>query len=134
MATDGRQVLWLATGMTALTSLLIQMQAEETGVAPEETLAVLGRRVQELLPGPGRCAPSRHLSTTTLWSFHRIKRCRLYGGDLTIRRIVAGEKWVDGSRGYAAATVCSYRSWIGRLHSCSSAGCPSTGRPGEVRI
>ena len=39
--------------MTALARLLIGMRAEETGVAPEETLAELGRRVQELLPGPG---------------------------------------------------------------------------------
>jgi len=52
VATDGRQVLWLATGMTALTSLLIQMQAEETGVAPEDILAELGRQIQEL-PGSG---------------------------------------------------------------------------------
>ena len=50
VATDGRQVLRLATGMTALTRLLIMMRAEETGVMPEQTLAELGRRVQELHP------------------------------------------------------------------------------------
>jgi hypothetical protein len=33
VATDGRQVLRLATGMTALARLLIGMRAEETGVA-----------------------------------------------------------------------------------------------------
>ena len=43
----------MATGMTALARLLIGMRAEETGVTPEETLAELGRRVQELLPGSG---------------------------------------------------------------------------------
>jgi hypothetical protein len=53
VATDGRQVLRLATGMTALTRLLIMMRAEETGVAPEETLEQLGRRIQELLSGSG---------------------------------------------------------------------------------
>ena len=53
VATDGRQVLRLATGMMALTRLLIGMRAEETGVRPEETLEQLGRRIQELLPGSG---------------------------------------------------------------------------------
>ncbi len=43
VATDGRQVLRLATGLTALTRLLIGMRAEETGAAPEETLEHLGR-------------------------------------------------------------------------------------------
>jgi hypothetical protein len=51
VATDGRQVLRLATGMTALTRLLIGMRAEETGVRPEETLEQLGRRIQELFSG-----------------------------------------------------------------------------------
>jgi len=40
----------LATGMTALTRLLIGMRAEETGVTPEDTLAELGRRIQGLFP------------------------------------------------------------------------------------
>ena len=53
VATDGRQVLRLATGMTALTRLLIMMRDEETDAAPEETLQELGRRVQELLSGSG---------------------------------------------------------------------------------
>jgi hypothetical protein len=52
VATDGRQVLRLATGMTALTRLLIGMRAEETGVTPEDTLAELGRRIQGLFPAP----------------------------------------------------------------------------------
>ena len=52
VATDGKQVLRLATGMTALTRLLIGMRAEETGVTPEETLAELGRRIQGLFPAP----------------------------------------------------------------------------------
>ena len=51
--TDRSQMLNLIAGMTALATMLIEMRAEETGVAPEETLAELGRRVQELLPGPG---------------------------------------------------------------------------------
>jgi hypothetical protein len=50
VATDGKQVLRLATGMTALTRLLIGMRAEETGVTPEDTLAELGRRIQGLFP------------------------------------------------------------------------------------
>jgi hypothetical protein len=51
LATDGRQVLRLTTGMMALTRLLIGMRAEETGAAPEETLEQLGRRVQQLFSG-----------------------------------------------------------------------------------
>jgi hypothetical protein len=37
--------------MTALARQLVVMRAEETGVAPEDTLAELGRRVQESLSG-----------------------------------------------------------------------------------
>ena len=51
VGTDGKQVIRLATGMMALARLLIGMRAEETGVVPEETLAELGRRVQELFSG-----------------------------------------------------------------------------------
>ena len=51
VATDGRQLLRLTNGLTALARVLIMMRAEETGVAPEKTLAELGRRVQELPPG-----------------------------------------------------------------------------------
>jgi hypothetical protein len=51
VATDGRQVLRLATGMTALTRLLIGMRADETGVTPEDTLSELGRRIQGVFPG-----------------------------------------------------------------------------------
>ena len=49
VATDGKQVVRLAAGMTALARVLIGMRAEEAGVAPEETLEELGRRIQELL-------------------------------------------------------------------------------------
>lgn len=48
VATDRSQMLSLLAGMTALATLLMQMRAGETGVAPDETLAELGRRVQEL--------------------------------------------------------------------------------------
>ena len=51
MATDGKQVIRLATGVTALARLLIQMKAVETGVTPEQTLAELGWRIQELFSG-----------------------------------------------------------------------------------
>ena len=51
--TDRSQMLSLIAGMTALATMLIQMRAEETGAAPEDTLAELGRRVQELPPGSG---------------------------------------------------------------------------------
>ena len=51
--TDRSQMLSLLAGMTALATMLVEMRADETGMAPEETLAELGRRVQELLPGPG---------------------------------------------------------------------------------
>ena len=46
--TDRGQTLNLIAGMTVLSSLLIEMRAEETGATPEDTLAELGRRVQEL--------------------------------------------------------------------------------------
>ena len=48
--TDRSQMLDLVAGMAALATMLIEMRAEETGVAPEETLAELGRRIQELHP------------------------------------------------------------------------------------
>jgi hypothetical protein len=51
--TDRSEMLNLVAGMTALASLLIEMRTEETGAAPEDTLAELGRRVQELLSGSG---------------------------------------------------------------------------------
>ena len=50
---DRSQMLSLVAGMTALATMLIEMRAEETGMAPEQTLAELGRRVQELLSGSG---------------------------------------------------------------------------------
>jgi hypothetical protein len=49
--TDRSQMLSLVAGMTALATMLVELRAEETGAAPEETLAELGRRIQELLPG-----------------------------------------------------------------------------------
>ena len=51
VGTDGKQVIRLATGMTALARLLIGMRADETGAAPEETLELLGRRIQQLFSG-----------------------------------------------------------------------------------
>jgi len=51
--TDRSQMLNLVAGMAALTTMLVEMRAEETGAAPEQTLAELGRRVQELPPGSG---------------------------------------------------------------------------------
>jgi len=51
--TDRSQMLSLVVGMAALATMLIEMRAEETGMAPEETLAELGRRIQELLSGSG---------------------------------------------------------------------------------
>ena len=50
--TDCSQMLDLVAGMTALATMLVEMRAEETGVMPEETLAELGRRVRDALPGP----------------------------------------------------------------------------------
>ena len=52
VATDRSQMLSLVAGMTALATMLIQMRAEETGAAPEETLAELGRRIQVSSSGP----------------------------------------------------------------------------------
>jgi hypothetical protein len=57
--TDRSQMLDLVAGMAALATMLIQMPAEATGVAPEERLQELGRRIQELLSGfdTERCRP-----------------------------------------------------------------------------
>ena len=49
--TDRSQMLSLVAGMAALATMLIEMRAEETGAAPEETLQELGRRVHNLLSG-----------------------------------------------------------------------------------
>ena len=51
VSTDRSQMLSLVAGMTAMATMLIQMRAEETGAAPEETLAGLGRRIRELHTG-----------------------------------------------------------------------------------
>jgi enoyl-CoA hydratase/carnithine racemase len=48
--TDRSQMLDLVAGMTALATMLIEMRAEETGVAPEQTSEQLGRRIQGLFP------------------------------------------------------------------------------------
>jgi len=50
---DRSQMLSLVAGITALATILMQMRAEETGAGAEETLAELGRRVQEMPPGSG---------------------------------------------------------------------------------
>jgi hypothetical protein len=50
---DRSQMLNLVAGIAALATMLIKMRAEETGIPPEETLAELGRRIQELPPGSG---------------------------------------------------------------------------------
>ena len=50
VSTDPSQMLDLVAGMTALATMLIEMRTEETGVAPEETLAELGRRMQGRFP------------------------------------------------------------------------------------
>jgi hypothetical protein len=49
--TDRSQMLNLVAGMAALATMLMQMRAEESGVAPEQTLEQLGRRIQESLSG-----------------------------------------------------------------------------------
>ena len=49
--TDRSQMLSLVADMAALATMLIEMRAEETGAAPEDTLADLGRRVQQLFSG-----------------------------------------------------------------------------------
>ena len=51
--TDHSQMLALVAGMAALATMLMQMRTEETGAVPEDTLAELGRRIQDLLPGYG---------------------------------------------------------------------------------
>jgi len=50
MGNDTGKVIRLATGMTALARVLIGMRQAETGASYENTLAELGRRIQELLP------------------------------------------------------------------------------------
>jgi hypothetical protein len=51
LPTDRSQMLDLVAGMAALTTMLVEMRAEETGVTPEDTLAELGRRIQQLFSG-----------------------------------------------------------------------------------
>jgi len=51
LPTDRSQMLSMVAGMAALATMLIQMRAEETGMATDQTLAELGRRVRDLLPG-----------------------------------------------------------------------------------
>jgi hypothetical protein len=48
---DRSQMLDLVAGMTAMAAMLIKMRAEETGMAPEETLAELGRRGSGIVVG-----------------------------------------------------------------------------------
>lgn len=49
--TDRSQMLDLVAGMAALATMLIEMRAEETGAAPEETSTELGRRFQGFFSG-----------------------------------------------------------------------------------
>jgi len=58
VASDGKQVIRLAAGMTALARLLIGMRAEQTGVPPEQTLKELG--------GPGSPNPRTNGATVTV--------------------------------------------------------------------
>lgn len=51
VSTDRSQMPSLIAGMTALATMLIQTRNEETGAAPKETLAELGRRIRRVLPG-----------------------------------------------------------------------------------
>ena len=51
LPTDQSQMLSLLAGMTALATMLMQIRAEETGVAPVESLAELGGRSRELHTG-----------------------------------------------------------------------------------
>lgn len=44
------EMLSMVAGMTALAAMLIQMRADENGLAPEETLAELGRRIRGAPP------------------------------------------------------------------------------------
>ena len=53
VAPDRRDAVRLAAGLTALAKMLIALRAEETGVAPEATLAELGRRIQGFYAGRG---------------------------------------------------------------------------------
>jgi sugar/nucleoside kinase (ribokinase family) len=46
VGSDTKQVIRLATGMTAVARLLIGMPRAETGASYEETLEELGRRIQ----------------------------------------------------------------------------------------
>ena len=53
MGSDATTVLRIATGITGLARQLIAMRQTETGASPDETLAELGRRLGEVLPGSG---------------------------------------------------------------------------------
>jgi hypothetical protein len=50
LATDGRELLRLLIGMTAVARLLIGIREQETGAGYADTLADLGQRIQELFP------------------------------------------------------------------------------------
>ena len=47
LATDGRELLRLVIGMAAVVRLLIGMREREIGAGYDDTLAELGRRIQE---------------------------------------------------------------------------------------
>jgi hypothetical protein len=50
VATDGREMLRLMIGMTAVARLLIGMRERETGAGYDDTLAYLGRHIRDLFP------------------------------------------------------------------------------------
>ena len=51
VANDGRELLRLVIGMTAIVRLLIGVRERETGAGYDDTLAYLGRQIRELFPG-----------------------------------------------------------------------------------
>jgi hypothetical protein len=50
VATDGRELLRLMIGMTALARLLVGVRQRETGASYDDTLAELGWQIQKLFP------------------------------------------------------------------------------------
>ncbi len=50
VANDGREMLRLVIGMTAVARMLIGMREREIGAGYDDTWAELGRQIQELFP------------------------------------------------------------------------------------
>ena len=102
------QMLDLVAGMTALATTLIQMRNEETGMASEVTVAEVGRRIQELLPG---CDESSGL-------LFAIDRCLVHQSI----RSSAGNNRI---RSCSTSNVCSFiRSYPPTVKSSGVHGCP----------